>query len=511
MRRFNDYRARKPFSIRRVCVVGVLGYDQLKRSGAATVTASLPQYAIEDVVQHNNTETGIWVTYGTDVYDITEFVDSHPGGDKILLAAGHSIEPFWDLYTVHHKGEVKEILDSMKIGQIVLADRMRLANRSKHDPYEKEPARAPVFRVNSLKPFDGEPLPHSLIKNFVTPNSHFYIRNHLPVPEINIDTYKLEIKIASKPAIVLSMEELRTKFKKHTVMATLQCAGNRRAEMSEHKNVSGSTSGVASISNATWGGARLRDVLLHAGYTEENAEVKHIHFEGLDNDIAKEPYIVSIPIEKAANPLGDVLLAYEMNGKELPKDHGYPLRVIVPGVIGARSVKWLGRILADSDETLSFWQTKDYKSSPPTPHTGCFDFRDAPPIYESPVNSVVCEPEQGEVLQPVNGEISVRGYAFSGGGNSILRVDVSADGGKTWHSADLYAHEQTPYRTWTWTLWEIKLPVLENSDKVQIMCKAIDSFHNVQPDSISGIWNLRGFLNNTWHRVNVSTTSNDNQ
>ena len=495
-----------------MCVVGgVLAYEQLKRSGAATVTASLPQYSIEDVVQHNNIETGIWVIYGSDVFDITEFVDTHPGGDKILLAAGHSIEPFWELYTVHAKEQVRELLNTMKIGQIVLGDRMVLANRTKHDPYEKEPARAPVFRVNSLKPFDAEPLPHSLTKSFITPTSHFYVRNHLPVPVVNVDDYELEIQIASKPAVKLSMEELRTKFKKHTVTATLQCAGNRRAEMFEHKNVSGSISGVGSISNATWGGARLRDVLLHAGYSEEDVDVKHVHFEGLDKDIAKEPYVVSIPIEKAANPVGDVLLVYEMNGKEISRDHGYPLRVIVPGVIGARSVKWLGRILADSDETLSFWQTKDYKSSPPTPHTGSFDFRDAPPIYESPVNSVVCEPASGEVLQPVDGEIGVRGYAFSGGGNSILRVDVSADGGKTWHSADLHGHNQKPYRTWSWTIWEIKLPVPENSDKVEIMCKAIDSFHNVQPDSISGIWNLRGFLNNTWHRVSVSTTSDSGQ
>ncbi len=261
----------------------------------------------------------------------------------------------------------------------------------------------------------------------------------------------------------------------------------------------------------------LRDVLLEAGIREDYPDTQHVQFEGYDKDIAGEHYGASVPIDIAMREGGDVLLAYEMNGEELPRDHGYPVRVVVPGVVGARSVKWLKTITISKDECQSFFQKKDYKTTSPSAKWEGFDFcsGDAYPIYFSPVQSAVCYPKEGSSLDNGEDEITVKGYAFSGGGNGILRVDVSIDNGVTWQTADLQPSEkQKSHKNWAWTRWEatIQIPSGENRPKsLQIYCKATDTSHNVQPERISSIWNLRGFLNNSWHKINVELKQEDCQ
>jgi len=281
--------------------------------------------------------------------------------------------------------------------------------------------------------------------------------------------------------------------------------------MGGHKKIFGAGAGHTAIGNATWTGVRLRDVLKHCGMDEEMTAqtLQHIQFEGWDMDMAGEAYGASIPIEKAMRNTGDVLLAFEMNGEPLPRDHGYPLRVIVPGVVGARSVKWLRKITASVEESALSWHQNDYKSSPPDATQETYDFKKAPPIYESPVQSAILEPKTGHNVDSDESSVTVKGYAYSGGGCGILRVDVSADGGKTWHTAGLDDFKQKPYQSWTWTLWEIDLPMPDPVPEqgLRILCKATDTHHNVQPEDISSIWNVRGFLNNSWHRVVVDVNS----
>lgn len=132
-----------------------------------------------------------------------------------------------------------------------------------------------------------------------------------------------------------------------------------------------------------------------------------------------------------------------------------------------------------------------------------FYYSSVPPIYELPVQSVICEPEAGSVLED-DEEVTVKGYAWSGGGRGIVRVDLSADGGKTWHSAELSPTEQPLYKTYAWTFWEGTIPLpKDHKGEVEIVCKAADTAYNVQPDNVEGIWNLRGVLSNAWHRVPV--------
>ena len=468
-------------------------------------------FSRDEVALHNSKGNRIWVTYKDGVYDITEFIASHPGGpQKIMLAAGGALEPYWALYAQHQTQHVLELLSEYRIGSLSAEEASEVVDVK--DPFSKDPKRHAALKINTKKPFNAEPPLQLLTDNLVTPNELFFVRNHLPVPDIDPDKYELEITGPNVKSVWLSLEDLKTKFKKHTVTATLMCAGNRRSEMNEIKVVKGLEWGAAAVSNARWSGVLLRDVLQYAGLTEDKlqeAGVEHIQFEGADHDVTGSSYGASIPVAKATNTRGDVLLAYEMNEQDVPRDHGFPVRAVVPGVVGARNVKWLSKIVASDEESHSHWQRNDYKGFSPCVDWDTVDFSSAPSIQELPVTSAISEPANGSSVSADDEEVTVKGYAWSGGGRGIARVDVSLDGGNTWHVAELEGEKQKPERAWAWTQWRAILPLPEDRDKLEICCKAVDSSYNVQPDSVAPIWNLRGVLSNAWHRARVSITRNE--
>uniref|UniRef100_A0A8C9L2S2 sulfite oxidase n=1 Tax=Serinus canaria TaxID=9135 RepID=A0A8C9L2S2_SERCA len=410
-----------------------------------------PRYTRAEVAQHRTPKERVWVTYGTEVFDVTDFVELHPGGpDKILLAAGGALEPFWALYAVHGQPHVLELLRDYKVGELSPEDAAPPPGDTE-DPFAGDPPRHPALRVNSLKPFNAEPPPELLTQSFLTPNELFFTRNHLPVPAVEPGSYRLRVEGPGGRALSLSLSELRQRFPKHEVTATLQCAGNRRSEMSRVRPVKGLPWDIGAISTARWGGARLRDVLLAAGVGDHTGDGEwHVCFEGLDTDASGTPYGASIPLKRALSAEAEVLLAYEMNGRELPRDHGFPVRVVVPGVVGARSVKWLRSVAQ-----------KDYKGFCPSVDWDSVDFGAAPAIQELPVQSAITEPRPGAAVPA--GELTVKGYAWSGGGREVIRVS----GGRRWGGEMRY---------------------------------------NVQPDTVGPIWNLRGVLSNAWHRVPVTVT-----
>ena len=211
---------------------------------------------------------------------------------------------------------------------------------------------------------------------------------------------------------------------------------------------------------------------------------------------------------------GDVLLAYEMNGETLPRDHGYPLRVVVPGVAGARNAKWLARIRVRETESDGFWQREDYKLFAPSSSPETVDYAKAPAIQETPVQSAITEPASGSDVDADDEVITVRGYAFSGGGRGIDRVDVTIDGGRTWRVAELDRGAgivRRLNRNWAWTLWEVDVPIsAESSGSLVIACRAVDSANNTQPEKGEHVWNFRGLLNNSWHRVEVNVKGSEN-
>ncbi|KAJ7520646.1 hypothetical protein O6H91_19G015300 [Diphasiastrum complanatum] len=382
--------------------------------------------------------------------------------------------------------------------------------------YDLEPPRHPSLKINSKEPFNAEPPLSALVASYITPEEFFYKRNHGPIPVLeNPDTFLLEIGGLVPHSQYLSLEFIR-KLHKHSVTATLQCAGNRRTAMSEKRAVKGVGWGAAAIGNAIWSGARLSDVLELVGIPQNTAATlnggKHVEFVSVD--VCKEekggPYKASIPLMQATNREADVLLAYEMNGKELNRDHGFPLRVVVPGVIGARSVKWLRAIYVLAEECQGFFMQRDYKMFPPSVDWDNVDWPTRRPLMDFPVQCTICSPEEGTSLKP-RSKVTVRGYAVSGGGRGIERVDVSIDGGHTWLEANRSQLQQRPYISdddgkrdkWAWVLWDLSV---ELSPPMDIIVKAIDSSANVQPENVETIWNLRGVLNNSWHRIHIEAS-----
>ncbi|KAK3919403.1 Sulfite oxidase, mitochondrial [Frankliniella fusca] len=468
----------------------------------------LPTYTLEEVMQHTTMEKRIWVTYGQGVYDITEFIPQHPGGpEKISMAAGSSVEPFWMLYGVHKNSNVIALLEKFRIGNLSPKEAAE-ATANMEDPYARDPKRHAALKPSSKKPFNAEPPPSLLTESFITPVDLFYVRNHLPVPEISEKDYILEVHFQGKDHS-FTLDDLKKKFEQVTVTATVMCAGNRRGEMTEIKPVKGLNWGHAAVGNATWTGPRLSDVLRHIGVNENDPSVQHIQFEGLDHDVANVPYGASIPFNKAIDPKGDVILAHEMNGETLSRDHGFPVRAVVPGTVGARNVKWLGRIIVSDTESDSHWQQNDYKGFNPSVDWDTVDFSKSPAIQELPVISAICSPDTGSVVK-LNSEnsLNMKGYAWSGGGRRIVRVDVTADSGKTWHSANITSQDSSkePHH-WGWSLWSIDLPVPQGVKEVELWAKAVDSAYNTQPESFANIWNLRGVLGNAYHRVNIKIAS----
>lgn len=368
--------------------------------------------------------------------------------------------------------------------------------------FENEPVRDASLLVRSARPCNAEAPADALLATRITPSHLFFVRNHLPVPKIE-DDFELQLEGPGIPdGFSISLVKLK-EFPKTTCEVTLQCAGNRRNEMHAKKAVKGLLWQGGAISNTTFSGARLTDVLENAGYPAPNLaennyhDVMHVCFDGA------EGYGASIPVEKALDPRGDVILAYEMNGEPIPADHGFPLRAVVPGHVAARSVKWLNKITLSDTESEAHWQQHDYKGFSPSKTLETSDYSQSESIQEPPVQSAILYPSPGAVVKADGGLVTVKGYALAGGGRGINRVDVSVDGGRNWTDATLSRPQQARDRHWAWTQWEAKCAV-GDSPELELVCKAVDTSYNPQPDGFEGIYNARGVLVNAWQHIKVT-------
>ncbi len=341
----------------------------------------------------------------------------------------------------------------------------------------------------------GPPL-NQLAKEFVTPTELFFVRNHAQIPHLQLDSYRLRVHGMVSQELSLSLDEIKNKFEQRTLTATLQCAGNRRKELVSHKPIDDQLAwDIEAIGTAEWTGVRLGDVLRAAGI--ENERAGHVAFLGLDvlmHDGESQAFGSSISLEKAMGC--EVLLAYAMNGEDLPLAHGCPLRVVVPGYIGARSVKWLSEIRVQEEPSDNHFQQVGYKLFPPHIDMDNVDYSDGMQLTKLPVNSVIVRPQDRSLLAA--GKIVVEGYAMSDGEHEITWVSVSADGGESWQRAEFLNEPQL----WTWQLWraEFELPQGQH----ELVVRAWDSAANSQPETIASTWNFKGYVNNAWHRVQIT-------
>jgi DMSO/TMAO reductase YedYZ molybdopterin-dependent catalytic subunit/glyoxylase-like metal-dependent hydrolase (beta-lactamase superfamily II) len=357
-------------------------------------------------------------------------------------------------------------------------------------------AKHPGLIVWTEEPLNAETPLDLLARAPVTSTELFYVRNHAPVPKVDPASYLLTVGGLVREPLSLSLADLRRRFERVTLTATLMCAGNRRSEFATVAPIPGQAPwGAGAIGNAIWSGVRLRDVLLAAGVEIEDG---HVAFTGLDQ--AEEEgelteFGGSIPLAKALSP--DVLLTDEMNGAPLPPVHGYPLRVVVPGFIGARSVKWLSTITVQSHPSTNYFQARTYRLFPSHVRSETSRSDHGTPLGELPVNSAICTPRDGEA---VRGRLRVRGYAITGGTGRIERVELSLDGGKRFRPTRLLDGGDIG----SWSLWEADLEL--DAGPGELVVRAWDSAPATQPEDVARIWNLKGYLNNAWHRVRFAAT-----
>jgi sulfite oxidase len=428
------------------------------------------KYTYEEVKKHNK-EGDVWVIHKDNVYDVSKFIENHPGGkDKIMLAAGKSVDQYWNVYRQHNTQNVQKIIETMKIGKI-----LNYKPETEIDPYTKDPIRNPNLVFHSYKPCNAETPSDLITTDPITPSDLWYIRNHHPVPEINKDKFTLSIHGNKN----LSIDDLK-KFKETSLITTIQCGGNRRKEYNKVDKTSGTPWNIGAISTAKWTGVLLSDII-----KEYDKDIKHVQFESVDTLKA------SVPIEKLKK--NEILIAYKMNGEELPKDHGYPLRAIVPGFVGVRNVKWLNKIILSDQEADGPWQKSiSYKVLPPDiKEANKINNTNIPTMQEMPLQSAITN------IKKEGDKYIVEGYAWSGSGNEISNVEISNDDGITWDNTELNKELNKNQKHWAWTIWKKKYNI---SDNPCFICRAFDINNKSQPPNIKETWNLRGLNNNTWHK-----------
>ncbi|MCJ2066526.1 molybdopterin-dependent oxidoreductase [Methylobacterium sp. J-088] len=347
--------------------------------------------------------------------------------------------------------------------------------------------------VHGDQPYNAEPPLGRLRASYRTSVQDFYVRSHGDLPALDLKIWRLTVDGGADTTLEFSLPDLRNRFPEFTVTATMQCAGNRRADMRAVAPVSGDPWEAGAIGTAEWTGVRLGDVLREAGIAE--GMDLHVAFESHDT-VEGHPYGASIPLAKALAP--ETLLAYAMNGEALLPEHGFPVRAVVPGFAGVRSPKWLRRLIVQDHPSNNPIQAGDYKLYPPHVTAETADPTQGHTIDLMPLNAAICEPAREAALKA--GVTQVRGYAVAGD-RAVVRVDVSGNGGRSWVQADLEHQAGSPF---AWTFWSVELDLSPGEHELAV--RAWDAAGQTQPALPDDTWNHKGYLCTCWHRVRISVT-----
>ena len=340
--------------------------------------------------------------------------------------------------------------------------------------------------VRSARFLDLE-MPPEFFNSWITPVPHFFVRNHMHEPStLDPEGWRLSIGGEVENPLTVSLTDL-AKVEPHTVTNTLECAGNGRGF--QQPKVPGVQWQRGAVGTARFTGPRLRDLLQRAGV---KATGKHVMFRGLDEIPGKvPPFIRSIPIEKATHE--DTLIATHMNGSALARHHGFPARALVPGWIGAASCKWLTEIKVLDQEFDGNFMKPGYRMpnqliSP----GGEVNPEDTHPITSLGVKSIIAQPADGSSVK--SRSVRIQGAAWAGE-SSVVRVEISTDGGTTWRATRLGNQARYAWRLWDY-VWNFP-----RTGEYTIMSRATDDQGRSQPQTAA--WNPSGYLYNAIDQVKI--------
>lgn len=384
-----------------------------------------------------------------------------------------------------------------------------------------------LIRLTGVHPFNVEaPLTALFNEGFLTSPELFYVRNHGAVPQVldqDIPDWEFSVEGLVENPITINMRQLMTEYEQVTYPITLVCAGNRRKEQNMVRKSKGFSWGAAGLSTALFTGVIMADVIKRA---QPKRRAKYVCMEGADK-LPNGYYGTSVKLNWVLDPNRGFMLAYKMNGEVLRPDHGKPLRAVIPGQIGGRSVKWLKKLIVTEAPSNNWYHIYDNRVLPTmvSPEESANDSKwwtdERYAIYDLSPNSAICYPQHEEqfCLSDAPSRYRARGYAYSGGGRRITRVEISLDKGKTWRLANVeYAEDR--YRevekdlyggrldmswretSFCWCFWSIDLATSELAAAKDIFVRAMDESMNVQPRDM--YWSVLGMMNNPWFRVTIT-------
>jgi sulfane dehydrogenase subunit SoxC len=331
-------------------------------------------------------------------------------------------------------------------------------------------------------------LPLEALRWDITPLGLHYTLIHYDIPAVDAAVYALEVDGAVETPLTLSLADLKERPKER-IPITFECAGNGRALMAPRPLSQPWL--TEAVGTAEWGGTPLWPLLAEAGVKSEALEVL---FTGLDHGVeggSPQVYERSLPLADAEQ----ALLAYEMNGEPLPPQHGFPLRLVVPGWYGMTNVKWLARITLVTEPFEGFQNTVAYRMYGPDGEPG-------EPLTRMLPRSLMVPPGVPDFMSRerhlVAGPTTLSGRAWSGFG-AVERVDVSTDGGRSFEPATL----DDPVGPEAWTQWRFSW---EATPGEHLLCsRATDAAGNEQP--LAAVWNLKGYANNAVERIPVTVAA----
>jgi DMSO/TMAO reductase YedYZ molybdopterin-dependent catalytic subunit len=321
--------------------------------------------------------------------------------------------------------------------------------------------------VREEEPLNLE-MPFEELDSFITPTKSFYVRTHFPIPKIEKRDWRLQVEGEVEKPFQISYEEL-LKLESRKIPATLECAGNNRNFL--EPKVKGVQWGLGAVGTAEWTGVPLSLLL---GRAVVRPTARDVILEGADGGRVEDPkappgelrFSWSIPLEKAST----VLLAYKMNGADLPPEHGFPVRAIVPGWYAMASIKWLRRILVTDQAFNGYFQTLDYAF-----WKRRVEIAERTPLTEMQTKAEIAKPSEGEVV-PANSDVRVHGAAWTGDAE-ITKVELSTDDRSTWNEVELFG-ESKPN---AWRLWEFNWKTPARPGRAKLIARATDSRGRTQP------------------------------